>query len=58
MTISVLIRISFLYLVSLPFFVTEDNVIYSFGILGAFVLSAAILLITYYKPLLKEPSLS
>lgn len=55
MTLSILIRLVFLLLLSRPFFVTGNHVIYSFGILGIFVLASAILMIANYRKLVALP---
>lgn len=57
MTLSILIRLMFLFLLSRAFFVTGDNVIYSFGILGLFVLASAILMIVNYRKLIALPKM-
>jgi len=56
MTISVMFRLTFLFILSRQFLVNGDNVIYSYGILGLFVLASAIALIVYYHKLVAMPS--
>ena len=56
MTVSVMLRLTFLFALSRQFFVEGDNVIYSYGILGLFVMSSAIMLLIFYKKLMAVPS--
>ena len=56
MTVSVMLRLTFLFVLSRQFFVEGDNVIYSYGILGLFVLSSAITLMFFYRKLIAVPS--
>ncbi|HXH18903.1 MAG TPA: MFS transporter [Chitinophagales bacterium] len=57
MMANVLFRLLFFYLLSRPFFVTGDNVIYSFGILAVFVLVSAMLMLVNYKRLVEMPEM-
>lgn len=57
-TVNVLFRLLFFFLLSRPFFVSGGNVIYSFGILAVFVLLAAMLLGINYRRLVLMPSAS
>lgn len=55
MTLSIFIRLIFLFALSREFFVTGDNVIYSFGILAVFVLASALLMALNYRKLVALP---
>lgn len=56
MTLSIFIRLIFLFVLSRTFFVTGDNVIYSFGILAVFILASAILMLANYRKLVEMPA--
>ncbi len=58
MMTNVFFRLLFFFLLSRPFFVSGDNVIYSFGILAVFVFLSAVLMMANYKKLVEMPSTS
>ena len=52
-TLNVLIRFSFITLFSLTFFTTEDNITWSYFIIGLFIFISILPLLIYYKGLIK-----
>jgi len=57
-TVNVMFRLFFFFLLSRPFFVAGDNVVYSFGILAVFVFLSAVLLMANYRKLVAMPAAS
>jgi DHA3 family macrolide efflux protein-like MFS transporter len=52
-TLNVLIRFSFITLFSLTFFTKEDNITWSYFIIGLFIFISILPLLIYYKGLIK-----
>ena len=51
--INVMSRLLFILLFSLPFFSTQDNVVYAYLVLGTFILLATLPLVYKYRDLMK-----